>query len=99
MDPLLEHLTKTNQTEKTTSVSTNSDQYEQKYSSLVDLLRNAHVHLPRQSCPRCADSMAIRFSAKNGWPFWGCNSFPKCKGFLPVLFYPENNNPFGFSNC
>ena len=34
------------------------------------------------SCPRCGSVMARRTNRSNGLQFWGCASYPKCKGTL-----------------
>ncbi|MCF3974224.1 NERD domain-containing protein [Paracoccus salsus] len=33
-----------------------------------------------KSCPKCGAEMVKRTSRKTGNAFWGCTSFPKCKG-------------------
>lgn len=42
---------------------------------------------PIPKCPQCGSQMALR-TAKNGrhagQPFWGCTSYPDCKGTTPV---------------
>lgn len=42
---------------------------------------------PTPSCPRCAAPM-VRRQAKAGptagQPFWGCSTFPKCRGIVPM---------------
>lgn len=35
------------------------------------------------SCPRCGSGMARRTNRSTGLPFWGCSTYPKCKGTLP----------------
>lgn len=37
---------------------------------------------PDVSCPKCDSPMVARLG-KNGW-FWGCSTYPKCKGSLNV---------------
>ncbi len=34
------------------------------------------------SCPSCGGTMQKRFRSRDQVPFWGCSSFPKCKGTL-----------------
>ena len=43
---------------------------------------------PKSGCPKCGSEMVIRESkkgAKVGQKFWGCSSFPKCRGVLKSL--------------
>lgn len=35
-------------------------------------------------CPRCGQIMVLRTSRKNGNQFWGCSTYPKCKGMKQV---------------
>jgi four helix bundle suffix protein len=40
-----------------------------------------------QSCPQCGGIMALRTAKAGKFPgsqFWGCTSYPECKGTLPV---------------
>lgn len=37
---------------------------------------------PDVHCPKCDSPMVAR-NGKNGW-FWGCSTYPKCKGSLNV---------------
>jgi ssDNA-binding Zn-finger/Zn-ribbon topoisomerase 1 len=32
------------------------------------------------TCPECEGPMTSRKNATTGQRFWGCNSFPKCRG-------------------
>jgi restriction system protein len=46
----------------------------------------------RPSCPSCGAEMVLR-RAKNGknsgQVFWGCSTFPRCRGTRPVPFPPS----------
>jgi len=33
-------------------------------------------------CPNCKGKMVVRLRARDQQPFWGCESFPKCKGII-----------------
>lgn len=35
-------------------------------------------------CPRCGQIMVLRTSRKDGNQFWGCSTYPKCKGMKQV---------------
>ena len=37
---------------------------------------------PSPSCPRCGSEMVRRTNRSTGLPFWGCSTYPKCKGTL-----------------
>lgn len=39
---------------------------------------------PEPKCPRCNAAMTSRRNSKTGQPFWGCSSFPRCKGTRPA---------------
>lgn len=41
---------------------------------------------PDVPCPKCDSPMVAR-NGKNGW-FWGCSTYPKCKGSLNVEEVP-----------
>lgn len=41
---------------------------------------------PDVPCPKCDSPMVAR-QGKNGW-FWGCSTYPKCKGTLDVEKVP-----------
>lgn len=32
------------------------------------------------SCPRCGETMTLRTNKKDGNQFWGCSTYPKCRG-------------------
>jgi len=39
------------------------------------------------SCPKCGIAMVKRTAKQGsnmGKTFWGCNSFPKCRGVIPI---------------
>lgn len=36
------------------------------------------------ACPRCAGAMAERTNRATGQRFWGCTSFPKCRGTIAI---------------
>ncbi|MEJ5209029.1 restriction endonuclease [Denitratimonas sp. CY0512] len=40
--------------------------------------------IPEPNCPRCNAGMTSRRNSKTGQPFWGCSSFPRCKGTRPA---------------
>lgn len=53
-----------------------------------------HVHLNRQpvpvdagtpACPNCGEAMVLRTSRKEGNTFWGCSTFPKCRGIRQAV--------------
>lgn len=35
-------------------------------------------------CPVCNGGLVMRFRRDNGRPFWGCRSYPNCKGVKPI---------------
>lgn len=35
---------------------------------------------PLPDCPRCGESMTVRVAKSSGKKFWGCSSYPKCRG-------------------
>ncbi len=61
-------------------------------STVTDAQRAGHVAHVREnkrpvsmdstapSCPRCGSFMVLRTSRKDGSRFWGCNTYPACKG-------------------
>lgn len=42
--------------------------------------REAVVNLHQAACPKCGKEMVKRVNGKTGDAFWGCASFPKCRG-------------------
>jgi hypothetical protein len=40
------------------------------------------VNLDQTACPKCGKEMVKRTNGKTGDAFWGCASFPKCRGTL-----------------
>ncbi|ABV93450.1 hypothetical protein Dshi_1708 [Dinoroseobacter shibae DFL 12 = DSM 16493] len=36
------------------------------------------------ACPRCGADMVQRTARKTGTAFWGCRSYPKCRGTRPI---------------
>lgn len=40
------------------------------------------VELHPPVCPKCSGSMKMRVNRETGVSFWGCHSYPKCKGGL-----------------
>lgn len=36
------------------------------------------------TCPRCGETMERRQNSKTGGEFWGCSSYPDCKGTRPI---------------
>jgi hypothetical protein len=50
-----------------------------KYSGMSDdeILDSPH-------CPACNSMMKLRTSKRDGGQFWGCGSFPKCRGTRAV---------------
>lgn len=50
------------------------------------------------NCPRCKEIMVFRTAqkgAKKGNSFWGCSTFPKCRGMKPIAETPVASNPTG----
>lgn len=43
--------------------------------------------IPR--CPRCFAPMLERLNQRTGLPFWGCASYPKCRGTRPNAREPD----------
>lgn len=39
---------------------------------------------PMPSCPDCGRPMVARKNKNTGRPFWGCTSFPRCRGTRPL---------------
>jgi restriction system protein len=39
---------------------------------------------PSPSCPHCGKGMVARNNKTTRDPFWGCSSYPRCRGTLPV---------------
>ncbi len=35
-------------------------------------------------CPKCGESMVMRANRRTGEQFWGCRSYPHCRGTLPA---------------
>lgn len=35
-------------------------------------------------CTRCGEAMVMRTARASGERFWGCSTFPKCRGTLPI---------------
>jgi restriction system protein len=35
-------------------------------------------------CPQCGTGMIMRTNKKTGEPFWGCSSYPRCRGTMPA---------------
>ena len=53
------------------------------------------------NCPKCGESTALRFQRKGltpGRAFWGCSTFPSCRGTLPLYKdaskYPQFQNQY-----
>jgi CBS domain containing-hemolysin-like protein len=36
-------------------------------------------------CPRCGDAMVRRVRGSDGAPFWGCSTFPECRGTREIV--------------
>lgn len=53
---------------------------------------NASAITPRQDlepaaapeCPRCGAGMTLRTNRRNGEAFWGCTTYPGCRGTRPI---------------
>ena len=43
----------------------------------------------RPTCPRCGAAMVERHRGTNGSPFWGCSTFPTCRGTRELLAVGE----------
>ena len=41
------------------------------------------------TCPKCGATMVGKENRVTGQPFWGCSTYPKCKGIIPFF---ENKN-------
>lgn len=39
---------------------------------------------PSPACPRCGTTMVLRTAKQGGNPFWGCPTFPKCRGVIAI---------------
>lgn len=39
---------------------------------------------PIPSCPKCGGKMLLRSRKTDGGQFWGCSSFPECRGIVPI---------------
>jgi restriction system protein len=44
------------------------------------------VNLDQTACPKCGKEMLKRTNGKTGDAFWGCASFPKCRGTRKVAY-------------
>lgn len=56
---------------------------EKMYTSRVEVRTQNKINLKNPSCPECGKPMVERIpkTGKNkGVPFWGCSTFPECKG-------------------
>ncbi len=57
---------------------------EEQKANHVRNLKSAHASTPENSdspsCPRCGRTMVRRKNRKNNSEFWGCPSYPKCRG-------------------
>lgn len=49
-----------------------------------ELASEGSEHIAKPKCPRCTAAMTSRRNSKTGQPFWGCSSFPRCKGTRPA---------------
>jgi restriction system protein len=50
----------------------------------VKAISDRPVDARARICPRCSAPMALRTNRSNGDQFWGCTSFPKCRGTAPI---------------
>ncbi len=55
--------------------------------TILDTSTQSNPNIP--NCPKCGMKMAFRDSKNYGTNFWGCSTYPKCKGILP---YEKKNN-------
>lgn len=51
-------------------------------NTLISRVRKPDTHAIAQtpSCPRCGAEMVLRTARNTGSEFWGCRTFPKCRG-------------------
>jgi len=42
------------------------------------------VHSTRPRCPLCRSTMVLRKGRIKGRPFWGCGTYPACRGWRPA---------------
>lgn len=53
-------------------------------SNIQENLAPAKADNAPPSCPRCGNEMILRTNNKTGNQFWGCKSFPRCKGIRQI---------------
>ncbi len=63
---------------------------EERKSAHVQNLKRRHSEVradsPAPKCPICGGEMAIRHRRSDGKPFYGCKSFPKCRGIVNIAY-------------
>lgn len=52
------------------------------HQSVESSAQASHPSSPR-SCPRCSAPMILRTNRANGDRFWGCSTYPRCRGTAP----------------
>lgn len=63
----------------------------QKKNPKTIAIKNYNLEPPKQSnlntpdCPKCGVKMTFRDSKNYGTNFWGCSTYPKCKGIRPYV--------------
>lgn len=65
----------------TTSTVTRPDRIEPRLTP-ADQKASATSELPH--CPNCASEMTLRMNRQAGSAFWGCSTFPRCRGTRPM---------------
>lgn len=64
--------------------------FEPVHSELINYIEKPAYRMKQDdapACPDCGNSMMLRES-KKGHNFWGCSSYPTCKGVLPYDIAP-----------
>ena len=64
------------------------DYMQEFYNNLEGIIKNTNetgiaAEMPEKNCPICGKTMIVRRS-RFGKLFYGCQSYPKCKGILGI---------------
>jgi hypothetical protein len=51
-------------------------------TSAAPVSANTRQAAPTPACPKCGAPMALRTARAGGARFWGCSSYPSCRGFV-----------------
>lgn len=63
------------------------------YSYIVKKQRTRnYTEDPVEQCPRCGAAMVLRTGRTTGALFYGCPSFPGCRGYKPFEKQASENN-------